>query len=237
MLDPTRSAAFALSAGRVVSGCRQLERRVEDQGQMIAALLTRVGVADNSVPRQDAPASLQGACLEQLQDLGSAVKSLRLVLEELMAAVIEPPLAAMSVRALILVVDDHDDTRELIASTLKLADLDVKTANNGLEGLLAAHVCRPALIVMDVHMPVLTGIEATRLLKATAALSGIPVIAHTARPDVCRGCAPELFAHVLPKPTHPDVLLALVRRFVPLAAPPTAGGSQTSRVSPTLSPS
>lgn len=200
MLDPSRSAAFVLSAAQVVSGCRQLERRVEDFST-----------------------ALHSAYLEQLQDLALAVKALRLVLEELMAAVVESPPAA-TVRARILVVDDHDDTRELIASILKTADLDVMTANNGLEGLLAAHTCCPALIVMDVHMPVLTGIEATRLLKATAAMSAIPVIAHTARPDVCRGHAPELFAHILPKPTHPDVLLALIRRFVPPpVAPPTTG--------------
>lgn len=227
MLDPPRSAAFVVSAGRVVSRCHQLERRLEDQKQTIAGLLSGAGMTDVRVPLTDdtLSTSIHSACLEQLQDLASAVKALRLVLEDLMAAAVESPPPAATVRARVLVVDDHDDTRELIASILRMADLDVMTATNGLEGILAAHAVHPALIVMDVQMPVLTGIEATRLLKATAAMSAIPVIAHTARPDVCRGHAPELFAHVLPKPTHPDVLLALVRRFVPLIVSPAAGDS------------
>ncbi len=224
MLDPDRSAAFAVSAARVVSACHQLERRVEDRAQMIASLLSGVVVAESSPAAPDGTSadSVHSACLEQLEDLTAAVKTLRLGLEELMAIGVESPFPA-AVRTRVLVVDDHADTRDLIASTLMMADLEVMTANNGLEGLLAAHTCRPALIVMDVQMPVLTGIEATRLLKATATMSAIPVIAHTARPDACHGHAPALFAHVLPKPTHPDVLLAIVRRFVPVVAPPISG--------------
>jgi len=43
----------------------------------------------------------------------------------------------------------------------------VRTAANGVEALIAAHEMRPAVIVMDVTMGVLDGIEATRLIKAT----------------------------------------------------------------------
>ncbi len=115
----------------------------------------------------------------------------------------------------VLVVEDHDDTRDLIAISLRGADLDVVTAVNGLDGLLAAHNCRPAVIVMDMQMPILAGFEATRLLKATDVTRHVPVIAHTARPEECRSYGSELFAHVLPKPTNPEVLLALVRKFLP----------------------
>jgi CheY-like chemotaxis protein len=63
-------------------------------------------------------------------------------------------------------------------------------------------------------MPILDGIEATRLLKATDATKYIPVIAHTARPGSCHLPPGVLFAHILPKPVIPDVLLALTHRFV-----------------------
>jgi hypothetical protein len=66
----------------------------------------------------------------------------------------------------VLVVDDYGDVRDLLARVLEGAGFLVRTAANGLEGLIAAYEMRPAVIVMDVSMPVLDGIEATRLIKA-----------------------------------------------------------------------
>jgi CheY-like chemotaxis protein len=114
----------------------------------------------------------------------------------------------------ILVVDDTADTCELLTLILGQAGFAVVTASNGLEGLIAAHQIRPSLILMDVQMPILDGIQATRLLKSTEATRHIPVIAHTARPASCHVPPGVLFAHVLPKPVIPDVLLALTQRFV-----------------------
>jgi CheY-like chemotaxis protein len=122
------------------------------------------------------------------------------------------PLAATQDR--ILVVDDVADVAEMVAAVLENAGFEVVTATNGLEGLLAAHRSRPTVILMDLQMPVLDGIETTRLLKAAATTRHIPVIAHTARPDSCHVPPEQLFAHVLPKPVIPEVLLALVQRFV-----------------------
>jgi CheY-like chemotaxis protein len=118
-------------------------------------------------------------------------------------------------RHTILAVDDIADTRELLTVILEQAGFEVVTASNGLEALIAAHRTRPSLILMDVQMPILDGIEATRLLKATDATKHIPVIAHTARPGSCHVPPGVLFAHILPKPVIPDVLLALTHRFVP----------------------
>jgi CheY-like chemotaxis protein len=87
------------------------------------------------------------------------------------------------------------------------------TAANGLEGVLAAHNLRPTVILMDVTMPVLNGIEATRLLKSSAATRGVSVIAHTARPNFSDGAA-VLFAGVLTKPVTPEKIVASVRELV-----------------------
>jgi len=75
--------------------------------------------------------------------------------------------------AAVLVVDDVEDIRDLIALVLRNAGFFVRTAVNGLEGLLTAYEMRPDVIVMDVTMPVLGGLEATRLIKATSAHSRV----------------------------------------------------------------
>jgi CheY-like chemotaxis protein len=66
---------------------------------------------------------------------------------------------------------------------------------------------------MDVAMPVLDGIQATRLLRASPATQGINVIAHTARTDLDGVPLSQLFESVLAKPASPDVMLAVVQRY------------------------
>ena len=64
----------------------------------------------------------------------------------------------------VLVVDDYGDVRDVVARVLEDAGFIVRTAANGLEALIAAYEMRPGVIVMDVSMPVLDGVEATRLI-------------------------------------------------------------------------
>ena len=103
----------------------------------------------------------------------------------------------------VLVVDDSGDIRDLIALVLQNAGFVVRTAANGLEALIAAYEMRPAVIVMDVSMPVLDGIEATRDAR---------VIAHTGDLPGAARLTGTLFAAVLQKPTTPDVLVATIQR-------------------------
>ena len=112
----------------------------------------------------------------------------------------------------VLVVDDSGDIRDLIALVLQNAGFVVRTAANGLEALIAAYEMRPAVIVMDVSMPVLDGIEATRLIKASEATRDARVIAHTGDLPGAASLTGTLFAAVLQKPTTPDVLLATIQR-------------------------
>jgi len=115
----------------------------------------------------------------------------------------------------VLVVDDYQSVREVIASVLQGAGFVVRTASNGLEALLAAYEMRPAVIVMDVTMPVLDGIEATRLIKANDTTRHANVIAYTGNSGLDEAPIPirTLFAAVVQKPAHPSVLLAAVRRW------------------------
>jgi CheY-like chemotaxis protein len=88
---------------------------------------------------------------------------------------------------------------------------DAETAANGLEALLAAYEMRPAVIVMDVTMPMLDGLEATRLIKAAAATRHARVIAYTGNPTLSDSLAERLFVAVLQKPAAPDVVVAMVQ--------------------------
>jgi len=75
---------------------------------------------------------------------------------------------------------------------------------------------RPAVIVMDVTMPVLDGIEATRLIKAIETTRHARVIAYTGNSGLDDTPAGTLFAAVLQKPAAPLVVLETVQRVATL---------------------
>jgi two-component system, cell cycle response regulator DivK len=109
--------------------------------------------------------------------------------------------------------------RDLIALVLRNAAFVVRTAANGLrfrgglEGLLTAYEMRPDVIVMDLTMPVLNGIEATRLIKATEATRESRVIAHTGNGSIPPPLERWVVA-ILSKPSPPDTVLAAVQHAV-----------------------
>lgn len=83
-------------------------------------------------------------------------------------------------KPLILVVEDNEDIRDYIRQSF--TDLyDVRCAENGKEGLERAYEIMPSLIVSDIMMPVMDGVEMMRKLKADVRTSHIPVILLTAK--------------------------------------------------------
>ena len=116
----------------------------------------------------------------------------------------------------VLVVDDYVGIREALADVLQNAGFDVRTAADGLEALIAAYEMRPRVIVRDVSMPVLDGLEATRLIKACAATRDARVIAYTGNPSFDESPTNMLFAAALTKPATPDAVLAAVRHTAAL---------------------
>jgi CheY-like chemotaxis protein len=111
----------------------------------------------------------------------------------------------------VLVVDDVPDQRDLVAEILREAGFLVRTAVNGLDALIAAYEMKPSVIVMDVSMPVLDGLEATRLIKAAEELREAKVIAHTGNASIPDLLVKQWFVAVVPKPSPPDVVLAAVQ--------------------------
>jgi CheY-like chemotaxis protein len=119
-------------------------------------------------------------------------------------------------RNAVLVVDDYDSVRAMLARVLEDAGFVVRTAANGLEALIAAYAMRPGVIVMDVSMPVLDGIEATRLIKAGQATRDARVIAYTGSPSFDDSPTRTLFDAVLTKPATPGAVLATVQHLAGL---------------------
>src|ERR1700681_417430 len=83
----------------------------------------------------------------------------------------------------ILVVDDNETNRDILEARLTANGYEVLHACDGEEALAAARRHLPDLILLDVMMPKLDGIEVCRQLKADAALPFIPIILVTARAD------------------------------------------------------
>ncbi|MCP4345541.1 MAG: response regulator [Desulfobacterales bacterium] len=83
-------------------------------------------------------------------------------------------------KAKILVADDVESNRSVLKEILSKVNLDILTAENGQEAVLMAGEYRPDIILMDIRMPVMDGIEATKRLKNNPKTKDIPIIAVTA---------------------------------------------------------
>jgi len=82
--------------------------------------------------------------------------------------------------ALILVVEDNEKNRKLVRDVLKHKGYDVIESETGEDGVRLARERRPRLILLDIQLPGIDGIEALRRLRADETTRAIPVIAVTA---------------------------------------------------------
>ena len=112
----------------------------------------------------------------------------------------------------LLIVDDEPQTLAVMRQILS-QDYRLVFARNGVDALAATHKHQPALILLDIQMPDMSGYEVCRALKADPATEGIPVIFVTSMSDV--GNEAEGFANgavdYIVKPVYPAIVLARVR--------------------------
>lgn len=78
--------------------------------------------------------------------------------------------------ALILIVEDHDDTRFMLRTLFEMRGIGVVEAADGETGVRVAEEVRPDMILMDMNLPRLNGLAATRLIRESKTLSGVPVV-------------------------------------------------------------
>ncbi|MBD2098613.1 response regulator [Trichocoleus sp. FACHB-591] len=120
----------------------------------------------------------------------------------------------------ILVVDDNPDLRTYVSRVLRQAGYQVLTARNGGEGFKAAQAQHPDLIVTDLMMPLVSGLDMIQMLRASETLRGTPIILLTAKVDEdtrIEGAERGADAY-LSKPFNDRELLAEVRNLLALKA-------------------
>jgi two-component system, OmpR family, response regulator MtrA len=83
--------------------------------------------------------------------------------------------------ARIVIADDDADIRELVVFKLRHAGHDVLPVADGAAAVEACIADKPDLVILDVMMPGMSGLEAARSLRANPAMNGVPIIMLTAR--------------------------------------------------------
>ena len=120
----------------------------------------------------------------------------------------------------ILVVDDTVDTREMFALYFRSCGFVVDTAHDGLTAIEAAQRLQPDVIVMDVAMPGVDGVTATREIRRDSRTAGIPIVFLTAYPiRAIREGALEIGASFVMKPCAPEELEQHVRSVLDARRP------------------
>jgi len=117
---------------------------------------------------------------------------------------------------LILLTDDNEDHINMILEFLQVQGYQIITARNGSEAIAQAREEKPDVILMDIQMPGMDGLEATRRFRADAELANIPIIALTAlampgdRERCLQAGANEYFS----KPVSPSELVKKIETFL-----------------------
>jgi two-component system, cell cycle response regulator DivK len=126
----------------------------------------------------------------------------------------------------ILVVDDHEPSRRLLVDFLGAGGYSVITADTGAAAIALAHQARLKLIVLDLVLPDLSGLDIARSLKSRPETAKIPILAVTAQAmlgDAQRAMESGCDAY-LPKPVRLRDLTVLISALVSRRIPPHDGG-------------
>ena len=113
----------------------------------------------------------------------------------------------------ILIVEDDDATREMLATALKMTGYRVRSASDGLAGLRLLEAYEPDVVVLDLNLPIASGFEVLTELRAVAKTRLTPVIAISGM-DASLKAARENgdFVMTIPKPFEPEAIVRAVER-------------------------
>jgi signal transduction histidine kinase/CheY-like chemotaxis protein len=138
----------------------------------------------------------------------------------------------------VLVVDDNDFNLDVARGLLQDAAVEVAVARDGAQAVDALLRSPFDCVLMDVQMPVMDGLEATRRIRSTPALSHLTVIAMTAnagQEDRAK-CLAAGMNEVIVKPVDPDDLFLTLARWICAAEPPPAPTVAATLATPLVTP-
>jgi CheY-like chemotaxis protein len=122
--------------------------------------------------------------------------------------------------ATILVAEDHEDSRDALRALLEACGYAVREARTGREAVDEATRLAPDLILMDLMMPEMDGLAATRALRADPAFPAVPILAITAMEGARTSALDAGCNDHIPKPIQVRALLEKIRDWI--VAGPTA---------------
>ena len=114
----------------------------------------------------------------------------------------------------VMIVEDHPDSREILRIQIEYLGYKVIEALSGEEALEKALVENPDLIIMDIMLPGMNGIEAAIALKQNLKTSRIPVIGHSAWQENKDKALAAGMVEFLPKPTTPRVFGEVLKKIL-----------------------
>jgi len=110
-----------------------------------------------------------------------------------------------------MIVDDNQLLVQALCEHLEKNGYDTMVATNGQEALEEIKKERPDIVIMDIIMPVMSGLEATRILRADPDSKNLPVIAFTSQSNI--GQWDDIFNGYLVKPFDYDNLIRIIEKF------------------------
>jgi DNA-binding response OmpR family regulator len=126
----------------------------------------------------------------------------------------------------ILVVEDNLDSRDLVALLLEHEGYEVVVASDGYQGILAAASEELELIIVDLNMPHIDGVEMIKILRAGQQYRNLPILAITAFGMERAEQAVKAGAdRTLAKPLDPDILFAEIKELLGRKNPPESSAT------------
>ena len=122
------------------------------------------------------------------------------------------PLRVASTDEAVLVVDDDEDMRFLVTTALECSGIAVAEASNGQEALDSVHQTRPAVVLLDLMMPVMSGAEFLEALRSDERYGDVPVLLLTAWPE--QAAHVKGVQGIVQKPLDVDELIDVTSRML-----------------------
>ncbi len=122
----------------------------------------------------------------------------------------------------VLIVDDNDHLRDILASILRFSGYETVEAGTGGEAIRQALGAKPSLILLDLDLPDIRGLDVAKKMKATKAIAHIPIVACSAssgrewRDEALRAGMVEY----LQKPIHFSAMKEIIDKFILTAEKP-----------------